>query len=159
MRSGLLMMICLFGMLSLRAQLSNAEVYRTLWQNHLAEQTHYGKISGQILKSFFPDYQADTTSSLGLQVFEPQVNYSQLPDKRIMRSIEVPYNVKDSVIESYRLRYVDTLQLESFKQIHRQSEGVLKGESPTFVAKWLRPLGILSLSVGGIIALFYVRSS
>lgn len=159
MKSGLLLMIFLLGALSLSAQLSNAEVYRTLWQNHLTEQTHYSKISGQILTDLFPKYQSDSTSAFKLQVLKPEVNYAQLADKRIMRTIEIPYNVKDSLIESFRLRYVDTLQRESFNQIHRESRESLRGESPTFVARWLRPVGILSLSVGGILSLFYVRSS
>ncbi|MFK7925231.1 MAG: hypothetical protein AB8H47_24970 [Bacteroidia bacterium] len=159
MRIGLLLMICLWGALSLSAQLSNAEVYRSLWKKHLTEQTHYSKISGQILTDLLPAYEPDTASSLRLQILNPQVNYTQLPDKSIIRSIEIPYNVKDSLIESFRLRYVDTLQRENFKQIHRESREALRGESPTFAARWLRPVGILSLSVGGILALFYVRSS
>lgn len=159
MKRLLLLCAMIWSVATLSAQLSNGEVYRTLWQEHLAQSVSYAKVSGQMIAPFFPDFQADSTSRLRLQVLKPEVEYKLLADKRVKRKIEIPYNVKDSLIESFRLTYADTLSKENFKQIHKQSKEDLRGESPTLRAKWLRPISILAFSVGGIIALFYVRSS
>jgi len=158
MKIGLLLIYCLLGASPLLAQLNNGEVYRSLWEKHLKSHPPYAKVSGQLLADFFPTYAIDSSANKRLQVLKPEVHYEQMADKRIMRKIEIPYNVKDSLIESFRLSHVDTLDLLAFKKIHQDSKDDLRGESPTLVARWLRPAAILGLSVGGIIALFYVRS-
>lgn len=157
MKAGCLL-ICLLACNGLAfAQTSNGELYRQLWSNHL-DTAHYQRISGQVLETYFPNYEPDTNSQKRLVVLNPQVQYELLADKRIRRSLEVPYNVRDSVSQSLRLFVEDTLSQEDFKHIHRQSRDVLRGESPTIAARWVRPVALLTLSVTGILALFYIRS-
>lgn len=157
MKAGCLL-ICLLTCYGLvLAQTNNGELYRQLWINHL-DTAHYQRISGQVLDMYFPDYEPDTNSQKRLVVLNPQVQYELLADKRIKRSLEVPYNVRDSVSQSLRLLAQDTLSQEAFKRIHRQSRDVLRGESPTIAARWIRPVALLTLSVAGILSLFYIRS-
>ncbi|MEL7532478.1 MAG: hypothetical protein AAFN10_14265 [Bacteroidota bacterium] len=158
MKSVLLLIFCLWGATSLRAQLNNGELYRQLWETHFSEAARYAKVSGQILEAYFPPFETDSSATKRLQVLKPEVSYEQMGDKRITRRLEIPYNVKDSLIESFRLSHTDTLDLLTFKQIHRQSKDDLRGESPTFASRWLKPSLMLGLSVGGILGLFYVRS-
>ncbi|MEM6346150.1 MAG: hypothetical protein AAF927_19835 [Bacteroidota bacterium] len=158
MKSALLLILGFWASTPLWAQLDNGTLYRQLWEAHFRSTPAYAKVSGQILETYFPPFATDSSASKRLQVLKPEVSYEQIADKRITRRLEIPYNVKDSLIESFRLSHMDTLDLLTFKQIHRQSKDDLRGESPTFGARWLKPGLMLGLSVGGIIALFYVRS-
>ncbi len=158
MKSAILLILSFWLTAPLLAQLDNGEIYRQLWEAHFSETPAYAKVSGQMLEAYFPPFETDSSASKRLQVLKPEVSYTQIPDKRITRRLEIPYNVKDSLIESFRLSHTDTLDLLSFKQIHRESKDDLRGESPTFGARWLKPGLMLGLSIGGILALFYVRS-
>jgi hypothetical protein len=150
--------VFVFSFGSTIAQPGNAEIYQQLLSEYLSGAPAFRAISGAKLVDHFPAVALDSTSAYSLQVLPPRLDYEVLDDKRIKRSLSIPLTERDSVLRPVKLSFEDTLERRDFHRIYRQSPDVLRGDDPTLRAKWIRPIGLIGLSVITFVGLFYVRS-
>ena len=150
--------VFVFAFSSALGQPGNAEIYQQLLSEYLAEAPAFKAISGAKLADHFPAVALDSTSHRSLQVLPPQLGYEVLDDKRIKRIMSIALTERDSILRPVQLSFEDTLEMQDFRRIHRQSPDALRGDDPTLRARWIRPIGLIGLSVITFVGLFYVRS-
>ena len=152
--------LCLLLSLPVWAQPSNSQVYRQLIEQYLQKHPeNFRKVSGQILKDYFPPYTTDSTATATLQVFLPDLSYTREKRGVYVRKMDLSINRKDSVTVSRTLAYQDTLNRKQLRHIIRNSPEELQGDNPTRWGKWIGPTVLISTSIAGIVSLFFLRSS
>lgn len=141
------------------AQMHNGEIYRKLIQTYFSQNNSpIKRIQGQPLIEWLPTYQIDSLASRQL-IFSPAIiKYERLAKSSYVRNISVRLTLQDSTVQSVNQSYSDTLDTKSFKKIYKNSPYELKGDNPIFLKKWGLPIAIISGSIVGVIALFFVRS-
>lgn len=140
-------------------QVSNDSIYSHLiegYANSLPSpiQTLTGLVFPQD-SSFFA---RDSTSNSQLSLAEPEILYLPLEKKVYQRTVSVRVQLRDSIVRQKTLRYTDTIALSTVKYIRKQSHPLVKGDNPTLWGRWIQPALLITTGVGGIFALFFLRS-
>jgi hypothetical protein len=100
----------------------------------------------------------DSSASRMLEITDPEIRYEKLKGSKLRREVVLSLVVTDSLPKRERLVMADTLSRAEFKEIYRSSPRALKGENPLPGPAILVPAAVISASVIGLAALFYVRS-
>lgn len=141
------------------AQPSNDQVYTRLLEGFLSEQSQaYQEIQGKPVAAFLPEIHIDTASRTTLRISTPTITYERLKPKLFIRSLKIRVSQRDSTTIRKTLSFADTLDRKAVLSVYKQSPYELQGDKPTDRARWLRPAFIVGASVGGIWALFFLRS-
>lgn len=154
-------LIVLFIHGHIQAQPHNGEIYEQLVDQYFQQDSlPFHRISGTIITEWMPEYQVNPSALYELNFSSPLISYSALGQKKYRRSISFSIQRMDSLQNPapVRLSFADTLNLITIKNVYRNSPKQLKGEDPRPGAKWLKPMTLISLSIGGIISLFFIRS-
>ena len=117
------------------------------------------KVSGGISPTDTLLFSYDTLSDLQIKIGEPLVEFTSLPNKYYQRTLTIPIQQKDSILRQKTLRYTDTLDWKVLKEIRKQSSSPLKGDNPTAWGRWIGPALLITTGIGGIFAVFFLRSS
>ncbi|RMG23621.1 MAG: hypothetical protein D6730_14135 [Bacteroidetes bacterium] len=137
----------------------NGEIYRQLVQNYFsAHGNHFLRVQGQPLAEFMPPYTIDSLAGSSLIVGLPTVKYGRVGKRHFSRTLGLSLSLQDSSVRPMYVSYTDTLEKKVLLRLYRQSPDQLKGDKPTAMARWIFPLALISGSVGGVLALFFVRS-
>jgi hypothetical protein len=143
----------------LPAQPHNGEVFRQLMEQHFQENPQpFGEIQGEYPARYFPAVQPDTASKAVLIIAPLDVQYESLPDRMFARALSLNLQRKEAGTQSFSYSYVDTLSSVNLRQVIKKSPAPLRGDDPRVVARWVRPIGLISLSVAGLVMLFFIRS-
>ena len=105
-----------------------------------------------------PLFTKDTTSQRQLQLANLEVVYEVVDKQLFQRNLSLYLTIQDSMVRSYPLSFMDTLNLSQLKTVRRASPGGLKGDMPTTGARIIKPLVAVLASFAGVISLFYLRS-
>ncbi|GEM_PF-2273925 len=144
---------------SLAAQVPNGAIYEELIDTYFSEHgNRYQQVQGQPIKNWMPEYELDSLSLKRLMISPVIVKYERLGKKSYVRMISVRLSVQDSVVTSSNPTYRDTLDKKSFKKIFRESPHEFRADNPSILSKWIIPSALISGSVAGVVALFFVRS-
>lgn len=107
----------------------------------------------------FPDSLSflDSLTKAGLAQADFEVKYNKTKIGYVRKlSLSVPVSVpKDTV---FTLHHTDSLTTAQLKTVRHNSTPETKGENPRFFATVLVPVAIISVSVAGILGLFYFRT-
>ncbi|MEZ4771791.1 MAG: hypothetical protein R3D00_01330 [Bacteroidia bacterium] len=142
------------------AQPDNETVLRNILSQYLETPgLKFREYQGFTNADYLPDLVADTLSSRTLAIGNPRVSYKQVEKKSYLRRLEVRLKIIGEMPVDTTIFYSDTLSGKVLRQINRKSPEFLHTEDPTLMGKWVKPLAIIAVSVGGVISLFYIRSS
>ncbi len=100
----------------------------------------------------------DSSSHVALSFAEPELSYLPISKKVFQRLLAVRVQQRDTIARQKTLQYVDTLDLIALKRVRKRSSPLLKGDNPTLWGKWVKPVLLISTGIGGIFALFFLRS-
>ncbi len=152
------LLIAIFPLL-LQAQPHNGEVYRQLMDQYFQENAlPFGSIEGSYPERYFSQVSPDSSADAVLQIAPAIVRYKQLADSLHVRTVDITVVRKDSTSETFTYRYADTLSNVNLRRVIRKSPDDLRGDNPLPGAKWIRPIALISLSITGLISLFFLRS-
>ena len=121
-------------------------------------ETPVNSIQGILFPEDSSLFSRDTSSHISLNFAEPEISYLLIAKKVYQRQMDIKVQLRDSIARQKTLQYVDTLGLLSLKQIRKRSRPALKGDNPTLWGKWIKPALLISTGIGGIFALFFLRS-
>lgn len=141
------------------SQPHNGQLYQQLIQTYIEGiDTTIQAINGVLDPAYLPEVSYDTLTGVVIELGEPEVLYEKLAPKRFKRSLTVStrYRAKQPISDLRTLS--DTLSMEQIKNIYRESPKALRGDKPTVSSKWIRPALLISLSIVGIVSLFFIRS-
>ena len=140
-------------------QVSNDSVYTYLIQEYANSlSSPIQSVKGLVFpqdSSFFP---LDSTSANQLSLTEPEILFLSLEKKVFQRTVSVKVQLRDSIVRQKTLRYTDTMALSMVKRIRKQSHPLVKGDNPSLWGRWIQPALLITTGVGGIFALFFLRS-
>lgn len=143
----------------LHAQSHNGEIFRQLMEQHFQENSQtFGEIQGEYPARYFPAVAVDTASEAVLIIAPLDIEYELLPGQLFVRSLSLNLRHKSAVTQSFSYSYVDTLSSVNLRQVIKKSPGSLRGDNPRIGARWVRPIALISLSVVGLVMLFFIRS-
>ncbi len=137
----------------------NVELFQRLAGQYLDTAAAFRLVSGFGLSALLSPPPADTNASLRLQLSSPVVVYEKLKKKQYRRALTLVIIRRDSLARADTLHYADTLENRNLQRLLREGPDELRGEDPRFVGKWLKPIALITLSIGLILGLFYLRSS
>lgn len=146
--------------LLLGAQVTHDSLYVQLLREY-AEQVErpVRKVSGGIFPADTLLFAYDSLSILEIKIGEALVEFTSLPEKKYIRSLSISIQQKDSILRQKNVRYVDTLHWKLLKQLRKQSSPQLRGDDPSPWGKWIGPALLISAGIGGIFAVFFLRSN
>ena len=117
------------------------------------------KVSGGIFPTDSLLFSRDTLSKLQIKIGEPSVEYTSLSKRFYIRTLTIPIQQKDSIVRQKTLSYADTLDWKLLKEIRKSSANPLKGDNPSPWGRWIGPALLITTGIGGIFAVFFIRSN
>ena len=149
----------LMNSIGLFGQVSNDSVYTHLIQEYANElSAPIQMIKGLVFPEDSSFFTLDSTSNRQVSLAEPEILFIPLEKRIFKRTVSVRVQLRDSIARQKTLRYTDTLALNVVKQIRRKSHPLVKGDNPTLWGRWIQPAILITTGVGGIFALFFLRS-
>ncbi|MDX2248917.1 MAG: hypothetical protein SF052_19165 [Bacteroidia bacterium] len=142
------------------AQNSNAAILRGILSQYMETSGQkFREYAGFANSEYLPEGGMDTLSANKLIIGNPRVSYQYLKKKKYLRRVEVRLKISGEMTADTTLFYSDTLSGKALRNINRQSPDMLRAEDPTMLGKWVKPLALIVVSAGGVISLFYIRST
>ncbi|MEM8901540.1 MAG: hypothetical protein AAGC85_25750 [Bacteroidota bacterium] len=142
------------------AQKHNGEIYSEMLSTFFKDSvSRVLEVKGEMIDTYFPEVELDSTSSLKVRLRETQIEYQKLSGDQISRKVSIPLMLQDSSLRSRSLSFQDTLSYAQFKRVYKNSPMKLKGDSPKTGAVWIKPIAIIGGTLGAILGLFLIRSS
>lgn len=151
-------LISCFSLLSAQPE-DNGRIYHRLLNDFFqSQEASIKEIKGSIVDKSLPEVNSDSTGSLIIELGEVEVNYARFAKDSFQRELKIPLFTIDSLRRRQILSYSDTLNLNQIKAIYKNSPVELKGDKPTFWARWIKPGLLVAGSVASIVSLFFIRS-
>ena len=138
----------------------NGEIYQNLISQYLS--THdviYKSVGGRPIEKYLPSISLDSSSTAILQIGRPDLQYKKTDNKQYERYISLNLIHQEGSMQSEVVEYRDTLSGKDLRQVIRTSPALLKGDDPTTLSRWVKPITLISGSIAVVVALFYIRSS
>lgn len=150
----------MFAGFTIYAQPGNEAILQNMLSQYLETPgMKFREYQGFTNADYLPDLVSDTLSAHTLSIGNPRVTYQRMEKKTYLRRLEVRLKISGEMPADTTIFYSDTLSGKALRQINRKSPEFLHAEDPTLMGKWVKPLAIIAVSVGGVISLFYIRSS
>lgn len=144
---------------ALYAQTPNEQIYQQLLQEfHKSHPGPYKAIEGRYFSDYLPEIRIDSNQAETLRFEGYTLQYNPLGEKSYLRSIEIPVSLQGTSLKQEVLSYRDTLSAKQIRKVIKQSREPFKGEDPTSFSRWIKPTGLISMSILGIMGLFFIRS-
>ncbi|MEZ4829219.1 MAG: hypothetical protein R3C61_23475 [Bacteroidia bacterium] len=151
---------CMMNSLQGFAQNGNEEILCDMMSRFLIQgEYHFRQYQGFTGADCLEKLTTDSLSDATLTIGTPRVTYQSLGKKRYLRRMDIRLKGSGEMAVDTTLSYTDTLSGKALRQYNRQSPENLRADDPTLLGKWVKPMMLIGVSVGGVISLFYIRSS